>query len=502
MARLIQKAKNSSIYTLFGNACEQLAGIVIVWLLVTKLSVEEFGIYNLLLGTSAFLSIVSSFGLITTFQRYLPDFFQKKEYRKFSWTVRFGMAFRIVAAIVFISIILLLFDKIGPFFKIGDYFTFFLLFAFGSLFLLQANLLQRVMEAMFLHKYVVYAHIVHTLTRLSLLCVIFYLGYGLFQVLLVDIVTYSVLLGLCYHYYRVNFDPNKEKEKDASNFSKSDLLKKVFRYSGFSLFNQAGRVFLNIAMGFFIISHYLGPAALGYYAFAARIGRLISKWLPSRALKKVVKPVFFARYAEFEDKTELNKMFQFLSKLNLFLILPVFTLVALFGSEIIQYVFDFKYLTVYPVMLILFVHYIMLAFPVAISLETVEKPELILIGKLSSIYSLIMGIILIQFWGILGVAVATSSAIILKKGFEYTMAKKYAGITFPWMGVFKICLNCFAFGILMVWAKQFVNGILSLTVVCILSSFLYLGISYVNKPFLQEERSLINKMIGKAYFVF
>ena len=35
-----------------------------------------------------------------------------------------------------------------------------------------------------------------------------------------------------------------------------DLLKKIFRYSGFSFFNQAGRIFLTIAIGFFIIGKY------------------------------------------------------------------------------------------------------------------------------------------------------------------------------------------------------------------------------------------------------
>jgi O-antigen/teichoic acid export membrane protein len=113
-----------------------------------------------------------------------------------------------------------------------------------------------------------------------------------------------------------------------------------------------------------------------------------------------------------------------------------------------------------------------------------------------------LGIILIQFWGIIGVAIATSSSIILKKIIEYSMSRKFAGITFPWIGILKIILNCFIMGVLMIWAKQFVNSILSFIILGILGAFLYLGISYVNKIFLPEERSLINKMIGKSYFVF
>ena len=79
MTKTIKKVKISSIYTIFGKMWQQVAGVIIIWLLVNKLSVGEFGIYNLLLGTSAFLSIVTSFGIIPAVERYLPEFFQKGE---------------------------------------------------------------------------------------------------------------------------------------------------------------------------------------------------------------------------------------------------------------------------------------------------------------------------------------------------------------------------------------------------------------------------------------
>lgn len=499
---MIQKAKVSSIYTFLGTIWSQLAGMFIVWLLVKKLSVEEFGIYNLLLGTSGFLGIASSLGLIPAFQRYLPEFFQKKEYSKFLWTVRFGLAFRVGASVISIAVILLFFDKIGPFFKIDDYLLYFTIFAVGLFFNLQATVIDRALQAMFLHKYVVYANFCYEFIRLCLFCFFLYLGYGLYEVLLIDLFTYLGLLGLTYYYYRLNRPRDMEIEKYAKDFSKQVLLKRVFRYSGFSLFNDIGRRVLDVGLDFFVVSHFLGLSALGYYAFAARIGRVISQWLPSRALRTVVMPVYFARYAELNSKNELNKMFHFLTKLNLFLILPVFTIGAIFGKEIIKYVFDPKYLNMYPIMILFFIHYLMMAFPVAIALQAIEKPEIILIGKFSAIYNIIMGIVLIQLWGIFGMALATTSAMILKKAFEYTMSKKYAGITFPWVGIFKIGLNCCISGYLMVWAKQYATSTLSLAFVCILALFLYLGISFLNKAFLPEERSIVNKMIGRQCFVF
>ena len=382
MAGFVQKVKKSSIYTLIGRTWDQVVGLIITWLLIKVLSVEEYGIYNLLVGTGVYLGIVSSFGLIPALQRYLPEFFQRKEYLQFWWTVRLGLIVRGVGAILSVSVIALLFDKIGPFFQIGDYFKYFLTFSIGVIFLFQAHLLQGVLRAMFLHKYAVRAEVIYSLLRLLLLCVVFYLGYGLLEVFVTNVIASVILLGLCFRYYRLNADQTMGEGKQSETFSRSSLFKRLFRYSGFSVFNQIGKGVLDISTDLFVIAHFLGSSPLGYYSFAARIGRLISSWLPSKILRQVVTPTLFARYGESRDKKEIDRMFGFLSKLNAFLMFPVFAFAAVFGKEIIQYVFDPKYLTAYPVMIILLIHFMMRAFPVALPLQAVEKPEMVLIGKL------------------------------------------------------------------------------------------------------------------------
>lgn len=502
MTRFIEKVKKSSIYTLVGRVLEQVSGLVITWLLVRELPIEDYGIYNLLVATAGYLTIFSSLGLMHAFQRYLPEFFQKKEYFKFSWTVRFVQVFRVIAAIISVSAVMLFFDKIGPFFQIGGYQDYFLIFAVGIVFVLQARLLEHALEAMFLHKYAVYANIIHAFVRVLLMFIVFYLGYGLLEVLVVDVIAYLSLLGLCLFYYGSNGPQKLQQEHRSQDFSKPDLLKRLFRYSGFSVFNDIGKHFIDVSTDFFVISHFLGPSALAPYAFAARLGVIFSRWLPSRLMRRVIAPTVFARYGQSGDKKELDKMFNFLSKLNAFLMFPVFTLAALFGNEIIQYVFDPIYVTAYPVMTILLIFFMMQAFPMALPLLAVEKPELVLIGKISSVYNFVMSIVLIQFWGIIGVAVATASSIILKKIFEFNMSRKHAGITFPWMAMTKIVMNCLVVAGLGFWAKEFVNDVISLAIVSVLSLFAYLVVSYANKVFLPEEQDLINKTVGKNVFVF
>ena len=66
----------------------------------------------------------------------------------------------------------------------------------------------------------------------------------------------------------------------------------------------------------------------------------------------------------------------------------------------------------------------------------------------------------------------------------------------------KIVMNCLVVAGLGFWAKEFVNDVISLAIVSVLSLFAYLVVSYANKVFLPEEQALINKTVGKNVFVF
>lgn len=497
-----KKVKQSSIYTIIGKIIEQLAVVVIAWLLIRKLELKEYGIYSLLLGMTSYLNTLTSCGLVPTFRRFLPEFIQKKQIPQFLWTVKFVQLLRAVSAAVVISIIILFFNSFSAIFQISGYLDYFVLFSIGIFFFFQAELLHAILESMFLHKYIAYSNIVYAIVKLAILIFIFYLNYGLLHVLITDLIAYLVLYINFLCFYKINEQKSNYTKEVFVPFSKTGLIKRLFRYSGFSLLNQIGKNFIDISTDLLVISHFLGPSQLGYYAFSARVGRMIISLLPSRMMRSVVSPTFFAHYSGTGSKSELNRMFKILTKINAFICFPIFSIVAILGGEVIKHIFDPKYMIAFPVMLILFVHFCAFIFPVGMPLQAIEKPEIMLIAKLSSIYNLVMDIILIQLWGIIGVAIATSSSIILKKIFEYNMAKKHAKIQMPWKGLIKIFINCSFIIWIGFWSKQFVHDLQSLIIIGLFLMMSYLLFSYVNKPFQLDERNTINKIIGKNYFVF
>jgi len=502
LTELSKKIRKSTIFVSFGKIFEQVLNIAITWILIRFLSVNEFGIYNLFLGIATYLAIFSSMGLRPAFSRFLPEFYQKKEFSKFLWTVKTGQILRSILFLFVILVIFIFYEPIGSFLKIRDYREYFLIFVSGYFFLLHARLLQHVLESLFLHQYLVYSNVLYLFLRFLFLISLIFIGFDLKSVLIIDIISSSFFAGILFLFYHRKGVTQLKNTKFSNSFSRKKLFKRIFRYGGFSAFNDIGKNFLDISTDFLLISFFLGSPAVGYYAFSARVGRLVSRWLPSRMLKTVITPAFFAKYTASGDKKDLNIMFTFLSKLNAFFFFPVFTLMIVFGKEIIEYVFDPKYLDSYAVMVVLFLHYILLVFPMALPLQAIEKPELILIAKVASIYNFILAIILLKFWGILGVAIATSSAMLIKKYLEFQMAKRYAEITFPWRGILIILWNCIIIAILAFFLRPYITNIFLLVLISGLIFIFYFMISYFFKNFSEMERQIVNKIIGKNLFRF
>jgi len=178
----------------------------------------------------------------------------------------------------------MMFDAIGAFFNISNYFSHFLIFSVGTIFLLQANFLERILETLFLHKYVAYANIVHTFIRFSCLLPIFYLDLGLLYVIWAEFIANLMLLTIYYLYYKLNANLKIERGKRSRYFSKFSSLKQYLSFSHMSFLNEVGAVLVHISTDFLIIAHFIGIVALSKYAFVVQVSYLISKFLPTKLL--------------------------------------------------------------------------------------------------------------------------------------------------------------------------------------------------------------------------
>ena len=131
--------RKSSVYLAAGKFITPLVTFLITIYIVRKLSVEEFGIYNVLIAAMGYIGLFSSLGLPSIFQRFIPEFNTKKNISKIKKLVLQGSLFRTALAALFILLIILLSDLSGRLFQIEGWLGYFQLFCLAILFFLEAS---------------------------------------------------------------------------------------------------------------------------------------------------------------------------------------------------------------------------------------------------------------------------------------------------------------------------------------------------------------------------
>lgn len=494
------RIRKSSIYVL-GKFAEQSAGLLTTWLLMTQLSLSDYGIYNLFLAIAVYLGALSSIG-IAPFYQFLRKYIPGAPPAGFCRVVQLGLGSRLILFLPAAAAVFWLLTLPEVELRLTGASNYFSIFVITAISLLQAGSLQRILETLFLHKYVALANLVYTLCRLFALGIIFYLGYGLWEVLWMDLAASLVLLSAYARYAAAALNSLPDKPGAAAGVSFAALLKQLLKTGRLNFFDQPGTLLFNISTDFVIIAFFLDLNALGRYAFVAHLSYLISKCLPGNLLKGVIIPAYFSRYACSNNKIELGKMFRIISKLTAFILFPIFIITVILGREIVGQAFDARYLDAYPAMVLLLFYHVMLSFPASLPLQVLERTEFRLIGKIALVYNIVMSAVLVQHWGITGVALASASAILWQRMVEYYMAKKHVQASLPWKDLLKILFNSLTVGALALLAKPLLGSLPALGIFLAAAAIIYLALSYFNMAFISEERRLLYQLAGKPYSRF
>jgi len=495
---LISRVRESSLYILVSKITGPVITILITAYVIRKLSVDHYGIYNIYLAIMAYIGLVSSTGLLNVFQRFIPEFNEKRQYANLKKLVVQGSLLRMVLTVIIIAVILCISGFFSKIFKLDGNFEYFKWFALGILFFLESQLIGLTLTSIFLHKYYVIIQVVYTAVRAFLIVVMIELGWNLQGLLLSEVIAFCFLLFLQILYLYQKF------WKHTSNHSNIDFPKKrIMRYGGFSYFNEVGEQILDVSTDIFIISAYLNNIQVGLYAFANEIMRLLSKWMPHRLLMDVITPAFFAKYEKSKDRKDLELMFNILIKLIAFFFFPLVVGMLVLGESFIQ-VIDPKYENAYVILCIVAVFSAINAFayPLGLLVQAVEKVEIHLMSKVFSIYNLIGDLLVVKPYGIEGVAVVTGSAIAFKNIFTLIMIKRHIQFCVHWTSLLKTLFNASLMGFALLLFRSLIQGMVSFLVIAVCGAALYLGISCFLKIYSRHERDFLNKILKKQIIFF
>lgn len=474
-------------------------GAFITTFIIRSLSVEEYGIYNVLYSLIGYVSVVASFGIPEVFRRFIPEALKKKEYAVIKGLVVRGFKLRMLLSAVTVGIILFLHGPVGHMLKLENFLDYFSIFAFSIVLALEAGLMTTVLHSLFLHKYSVIASTVYTLFRGGCAFVLLKLGWGIHGVLWAEVASWGFWTLLQWYFYLRKFaarHPSTEKAKLP--------LRRYVRYGGLSALNELAATPLGVSTDFFIITAFLGPGAVALYAFADRVIKLFLNCMPHLLLVDVIRPAFFTKYAESGSKQHLADMFNLLLKISAFTVFPFVAGMVVLGERMITIVFKPEYLPARYILwtLALFTAINIFFQPTGLVLKSLEQVQVLFYSKFFALYNLVAVLLVVQRFGVMGVVLVSCSAIWMKNVFLFCCMKRHVQFGVDWRGLTRIALNASVMALVILPLRSHVSNFAQLAMLALLGMGVYLLASWVNKGFNPGERGWINRAMPRPVFVF
>lgn len=490
--------RKNSPYVFLERSLIPIINFIITVFIIRTLIVNEFGIYQVLLAVMSYVALLSSLGLLEVFRRFIPEFFQKKKFAMLKVLVEKGLFWRSLLCIGIVLIIIIFSRQIGNLLKFQQAMQYFAIFSIGIIFHLSSTLLSSTLISLFQHKLYLISQIIYVLFRAGLIYILLSMGKGLLGLLIAESAAYGLLFVIYFFFYRRFLSRQSFEKKTEFSF------RRLIRFGRYSYFNEAGAQILSVSTDYFIISAFLGPVAVGIYGFANKVMTLVSRILPQSMFVNIIRPAFFMKYVQNEDSEQVNRMFNFLTKIIVFFSFPLMLGIIILGDKLIIYVFDPKYLESLTVLWIVAAFHSIDHFmgPISLVLQSKEKVQILLYSKIFAVYNLLGDLLVVKTFGVVGIAVVTSSAIFFKNFFCFLYAKKYANIKLQYKGLATVIINSLIMAIIIYLLRPQIKNLLTFILVVIIGAVVYIGAAFFNKTFTDLERNKLNQILPKPIFIF
>ncbi len=498
---LLEKSRRSTIFVLPAQMITKGFGILYVLLLARGLSVEQYGTYNFFIGLITIFAFLCNFGVGSTLQRFIPKYAATSQWHRLFKLIYFAHSFRLILSLLVLLMAYIFYPYWAVKFGVENYINEYTAFAIGAFFLFQIMYFNTEFNALMMHGTTSMTEIITSGLKLVVVYCVINLSLGLPWIFVAEMSAYA--MGLVFAIYSFIVHVYKPSKQYTNKGSKLVEYKRLFRYTSYNAVVAPGAIMFSHSMDVFIISAMASQYQLGLYALASRASRMLVSIMPHNVLQGVIRPVFYHQFSNTnESSKQLNLMFQSLLVLASSVVFPVLLVVWVVSEPLIMHVFGEKYLeavTVF-VVLLMFNFFSVLEMPSDLVLQAIEKVDAILYAQIFSVYNVVLAIILMPAYGLLGVAFATGSALMLKTLFLFYMVKKHTAVSLPWVPILKIMLNSCIAGLAAFLVIDTSMSVFNLLLSIFTGGFVYLFMSYINNFMNDFMKDLVNRFLKRRIF--
>ena len=421
--KLVNDTNSALKYTFIFKAVSKLPSLIASILLVRALSEFDYGVYNILYSVIGLIGMIASLGIGNTLQRYIPEYYQKGEFKIAHNLYKTTSFLRLITNVVMLGLTLIFWEKIAPIIKLAEYKHLFMFFTLIIFLHMQQRILETCLTSYFLHKYSKAIGCVFPIIKAIGYELMIIYGKNLWYAITIDLTAYFIVFASLQLLYIKKIPVSKGS---MNHFSKNEK-KRITKYAVFYNFNDAGVGLLSASFDNFIIVMFANQVAVGAYSFCRNLSYIIESLLPLSYFMEVIRPAFFSAGTS-SDHKDFTVFFQNIIKINSLFSIPCFFFLFLYIHDIIAIVYAGKFITYSSVFNVIFFFTVIntFSFPVELIAQLREKAYIFLYSKIFAIYNLIADILLIKLFGIWGAVFATESAILCKNLFIWYSVREDA----------------------------------------------------------------------------
>ncbi|TKJ41544.1 hypothetical protein CEE37_02985 [candidate division LCP-89 bacterium B3_LCP] len=491
----VRKGFASTVYNYIGLLFEKLVTVFVTVYVIRKLPVFEFGVFNLFQDTISLVAVMFSFGIPSLIERFLPELYERGMFKDLNRWVYRALIAKFLLGTVGALICFFGREYIGEFLNSDNFADLYPIFSLGLIFTILNQTAQTVLDTFLLQRRRNVIRVIVSAIRACLYLLALSMGYGLVGILWSFSIAAIVGSLLFTHtIIRIKYPKNVKENTEGMG----QLTGRFKRYGAYSYLNEIGGMILSRRIDNYLISSYLNPAAAGIYSFALRIVEMFIGLTPLRVGHLIISTILFRQFTENPTEDFLQRRFNLLCKLALFLTLPVLVVLVGLRYEITKLI-DERYLKAVNIIALIGVFEALNCFswPIAWMAQSTERVQVQLWSKIGAIYNIISAIILIPMYGPIGAAWATGTSAVLKNGLMFFFLRRYLPLTFPWVSIFKLALTgVLSWGLVEI-LRQYADGLVLLILLACAGGIVFVVLNKLLNPFDPEEIGGLEKALGK-----
>ncbi|MFW2439308.1 MAG: lipopolysaccharide biosynthesis protein [Arenicellales bacterium] len=397
---------NSLLHFMVGKGFKVIASVSVLILLARYMEESQYAVYVSFQALIFLIALLSSAGFQGVLNRYLPELRENGNNLSMYRLMVTGLSLRLITLTGMMTVALFFIPALSEWFNFQDWAWVLPWYFFVGAIRISALSLSQSMESLLWQKDAQYSLAAGNIIRFFLVILfILFSKIDLVHVVIIEAITECMtLIYISYRFYRKW--KNDEQKSVGNNTWWRENKKRVIRFGFLNYLVGQSTLLYGSAPNRLLLASYLPSANLAVYGFADGFANLSRRIMPTRLLIGFIRPVFIARYSSNNSFDQLNRMSNFIFRVNLMLIILPIILLLVLGEPIFSWLTAGKYgesAYVLAAFLILII-FESLYSQLNLILQALEKNQITVVGNILRSLSLFAAIPFLNslgFWSLI-----------------------------------------------------------------------------------------------------